>query len=216
MSVKLTLKQKNFLELIYTFLETTGFPPSISELKEELGVSSNQSILNFLYTLEKKGYIKREEGQARGLKILPAGLKEIGKDVLIRAAGVSAAGPYIESYADAFTSWCPIEKGILEKENVSRSQEDVFVIKVQGDSMINIGIENNDMLLVKVAKEFKSGDIVVAETENGTTVKRFIAEGGKRYLQPENPAYERIIIIPGEVNFKGRVILNLSEIDKRL
>jgi SOS-response transcriptional repressor LexA len=68
------------------------------------------------------------------------------------------------------------------------------------------------MLLVKKSKEFKSGDIVVAETEEGTTVKRFIAEGGKRFLQPENPMYEKIIIIPGEVKFLGRVVLNLSKI----
>lgn len=212
MSFKLTPKQKKVLEFIYTFLESSGFPPSIADLKENLSVSSNQSVLNFLDTLERKGYIKREEGQARGLKILPAGYKEIGKETLIKVVGASAAGPYIESYTDAFTEWVKFPKSLLENEEVFESKEDVFVIKVQGDSMINIGIENDDMLLVKEAKEFKSGDIVVAETEKGTTVKRFIAEGGKRFLQPENPAYERIIIIPGEVSFKGRVILNLSKI----
>jgi repressor LexA len=212
MSFKLTPKQKRVLEFIYTFLETSGFPPSISELKDELRVSSNQSVINFLDTLERKGYIKREKDQARGLTILPLGYKDLEKEPLIRVAGTSAAGPYIESYADAFTSWLPVKKGILEKENITESQEKVFIIKVQGDSMINIGIENDDMLLVKEAKEFKSGDIVVAETDNGTTVKRFIAEGGKRFLQPENPAYDRIIIIPGEVTFRGRVILNLSKI----
>ncbi|MFA6047645.1 MAG: transcriptional repressor LexA [Parcubacteria group bacterium] len=211
MSIKLTPKQRNVLEFIYTFLENSGFPPSISELKEELNVSSNQSVLNFLDTLEKKGYIKREKDQARGLKILPMGAREIGKDVLIKVVGTSAAGPYIESYANAF-SFYPVQKGILEKENIADSQEKVFVIQVQGDSMTNIGIENDDMLLVKEAKEFKSGDIVVAETDEGATVKRFIAEGGKRYLKPENPNYENILIIPGEVRFRGRVILNLSKI----
>lgn len=212
MSVKLTTKQKRVLEFIYTFLENSGFPPTISDLKKELDVSSNQSVLNFLGALENKGYIKREEGQARGLRILPAGFKEIGKDALIKVAGASAAGPYIESYADAFTEWCHVKKGILENEKVAFSNDKLFAIQVNGDSMINIGIENDDMLLVKEVKEFKSGDIVVAETENGTTVKRFIADGGKRYLQPENPDYERIVIIPEEVEFKGRVILNLSKI----
>jgi repressor LexA len=212
MNTKLTTKQKRVLELIYTFLETSGFPPSINDIREELGVSSNQSVMNFLKTLEIKGCIKREEGQARGIKILPLGYSQIGKESLIKVVGVSAAGPYIESYANAFANWLPVEKGILDKENIAKSQDEVFIIKVQGDSMVNIGIESGDMLLVKKSKEFKSGDIVVAETEEGTTVKRFIAEGGKRFLQPENPMYEKIIIIPGEVKFLGRVVLNLSKI----
>jgi len=211
MSYKLTTKQKIVLELIYTFLEDSGFPPTISDLKENLNVSSNQSVLNFLDILEKKECIKRKEGQARGIQILPLGYREIGKDPLIKVVGTSAAGPYIESYADAF-NWHPVQQGILEKEKVAYSQDNVFVINVQGDSMINIGIENDDKLLIKETKEFKTGDVVVAETDAGTTVKRFIVDGGKIYLQPENPAYERIIIIPGEVEFKGVVILNLSKI----
>lgn len=209
----LTQKQKKVLELIYNNIYSSGFPPTLADLKEELGVSSNQSVLNFLDILEKKECIERKkEGQARGIKILPLGYKEIGKEPLIKVAGTSAAGPYIESYADAFTDWQPVQAGILEKEKITHSKDNVFVIKVQGDSMINVGIDNNDMLLVKEAQEFKSGDIVVAETDEGTTVKRFIADGGKRYLQPENPAYEKIVIFPGEVKFKGRVILNLSKI----
>ncbi|MDR3558874.1 MAG: repressor LexA, partial [Candidatus Pacebacteria bacterium] len=80
MSFKLTPKQKKVLEFIYTFLESSGFPPSISDFKEELGVSSNQSVINFLDTLERKEYIKREDGQARGIRILPLGYKEIGRD----------------------------------------------------------------------------------------------------------------------------------------
>lgn len=210
----LTLKQKKVLELIYESIYSSGFPPTLADLKKEMGVASNQTVLNFLKTLENKECIKREEGQARGIIITPLGYREIGKDPLVKIEGTSAAGPYIESYADAFTNWIKLPKCLSKNEEIFESKEDVFVIKVQGDSMINIGIENGDMLLVKESKEFKSGDIVVAETENGTTVKRFIAEGGKRYLQPENPAYEKMIIIPGEVQFQGKVILNLSKINK--
>jgi len=209
----LTQKQKKVLKLIYSNIYSSGFPPTLVDLKEELGVSSNQSVLNFLDILEKKECIERKkEGQARGIKILPLGYKEIGKEPLIKVAGASAAGPYIESYANAFTNWLPVKSGILKKENIAQSKDDVFIIKVHGDSMINVGIDNDDMLLIKEAQEFKSGDIVVAETDEGTTVKRFIADGGKRYLQPENPKYEKIIIIPDEVKIQGKVILNLSKI----
>lgn len=213
MGMKLTSKQIKVLELIYNSLEISGFPPTIADLKEALGVSSNQSVLNFLDILEKKECIEREEGQARGIRILPFGYKEIGKEPLIRIAGVSAGGPYVESFTDAFTAWVPIADKFFENEKIQKTKE-VFIIQVSGDSMINAGIDDGDMLLIKESKEYKSGDIVVARTENGTTVKKFIADGGKRYLVPENPNYEKMIIIPGEVEFQGKVILNLSKINK--
>ena len=212
MSIKLTPKQKKVLELIYDSLNTSGFPPTLADLKDKLGVASNQSVLNFLDTLEKKEYIKREEGQARGIKILPLGYKEIGKDPLIKMAGISAGGSYVESFSNAF-NFMPIAEKFLENENVNRAKDDVFVIQVAGDSMINAGIENGDNLLIKESKEYKSGDIVIARTDDGTTVKRFIADGGKRYLKPENPNYQNIPIIPGEVQFQGKVILNLSKVN---
>jgi len=211
MSTKLTSNQKKVLELIYKYLETSGFPPTIADLKTELNVSSNQSVLNHLDSLEKKECIKRgEKGKARSIKILPWGYKEIGKKSLIRIVGVSAGGPYIESFADAFTGWMPLSDKFLQNERIQKTKE-VFIIQISGDSMINAGIDDGDMLLIKESKEYKSGDIVVARTENGTTVKRFIADGGKRYLQPENPNYEKIIIIPEEVQFQGKVVLNLSK-----
>ncbi len=214
MQYTLTKKQKKVLELIYNFLENSGFPPTLADLKAELGVSSNQSVLNFLEILEKKQCIKRAEGQARSIKILPLGLKILEKKQLAPVMGMSAAGPYIESFAEAFTSWTPLSEQIFKNEKINKARDEVFVIQISGDSMINAGIDDGDMLLIKKSKEFKSGDIVVARTDAGTTVKRFIAEGGKRYLKPENPAYENLVIIPGEVQFQGKVILNLTKLNQ--
>jgi len=211
MPLKITEKQKNALYVIYESIRLSGFPPTFADLREKLNVASNQAVLNFLESLEKKGFIKREDGQARSIKILPLGYKEIEKEPLIKIVGMSAAGSYTESFADAFTAWIPLSDQIFQNEKISKAQDDVFVIQVHGDSMINAGVDDGDMLLIKKSKEYKSGDIVVAQTGNGTTVKRFIADGGKRYLQPENPNYEKIIIIPEEVQFQGKVILNLSK-----
>lgn len=208
----LTPKQRRVLTLIYSAIHSSGFPPTLADLKEELKVSSNQSVLNFLEILEKKECIKREEGQARSIAILPLGYKEIEKEPLLKLAGYSAAGPYIESFAEAFTFF-PINTKVFENEKINQAKDDVFVIQVIGDSMINAGIDDGDNLLVKKSKEYKSGDIVLARTDEGVTVKRFIADGGKRYLKPENPSYENIPIIPGEVQFQGKVILNLSKIN---
>src|SRR4030042_959560 len=140
MGMKLTSKQRKVLELIYNSLESFGFPPTIADLKEELGVSSNQSILNFLEILEKKECIKKgKNGQARSIKILPVGYKEIGREPLIRIVGKSAGGPYIESFADAFTGWMPLADKFLQNEKIQKTKE-VFVIQISGDSMINAGI----------------------------------------------------------------------------
>lgn len=208
----ITPKQKKVLEIIYNSIELTGFPPTLADLKNELDVSSNQTVLNYLEALKEKGYIERAEGQARGIKILPLGYKILNKDQLIPIAGETAAGPFMETLEDTSFTWISLPGQILNEEKINQSKEDLIVVKVNGDSMINIGIDNGDMLLVKKVKEFKSGDIVLARTDAGTTVKRFIADGGKRYLKPENPNYKNIIIIPGEVEFQGKVILNLSKI----
>lgn len=208
---QITEKQKKVLEIIYDNIIIEGFPPSLANLKESLNLASNQAVLNYLNSLEEKGFIQREEGQARGIKITPMGLKILGKERLAPVVGFSAAGPYIESFADINFKWIEIPSGIIPNEKL-RQSDDVFVVQVSGDSMINASIDDGDMLLIKKSKEFKSGDIVVARSDEGTTVKKFIAEGGKRYLQPENPAYERMVIIPGEVKFEGKVILNLSKV----
>lgn len=213
--INITEKQKRALELIYNAINTSGYPPSFADLREELGVSSNQSVLNFLKSLERKGFIKREEGQARGIKILPLGFKILNKEILVPFAGHSAAGAFIESPTETFAKWETISSEIYGNEIIKQSSEEVFIIQVHGDSMINAGISDGDMLLVKKSKEYKSGDIVVARNDDGTTVKKFIADAnGRVYLKPENPAHKIIPIFP-ETIFDGKVILNLSALNKK-
>ena len=179
-------------------------------MREKLKVSSNQSVIDLLEKLEQGGAVKRNEGSARSININPLGFKILGKQIF-PVVGTSAAGAFMESFTDVDFKWMEIPSSMVPNEKIKQSDE-VFIIKVNGDSMINAGINNEDMLLVRKAKEFKSGDIVVARNSDGTTVKRFIVDGGKRYLKPENPSYQNISIIPDEIFFEGKVILNLSRI----
>lgn len=212
MNKNLTAKQKKVLELIYNSIKSSGFPPTLADLKEGLGVSSNQAVLNYLELLDKKGYIKREEGRARGIKILPLGFNAIGENQLIPIAGASAAGPMIESLEDIASDWVVLPGEVIKNEKIKQSKEEFFAIQVHGDSMINAGINDSDILLVKKTREFRSGDIVVARSDDGTTVKRFIAESdGRAYLKPENPAYKNMPIFENTM-FDGKVILNLSKV----
>lgn len=207
----LTPKQRRVLDLIYESINSAGYPPSLADLKDELNVSSNQSVLNFLSALVNKGFISRQKGEARAIKILPLGFKILGKNDLAQLAGESSAGPFIESYADSFR-WITLPGTVLQNEEIKQAEDEVFVIKVYGDSMINAGIDDGDSLLVKKTREFRSRDIVVARNDDGTTVKRFIAESdGRAYLKPENPAYKVIPIYENTI-FEGKVILNLSKV----
>ena len=207
----MTPKQWKVLDMIYESVNLAGYPPSLADLKDRLGVSSNQSVLNFLDALENKGFISRQKGEARGIKILHLGFKILGKDDLVQVAGESSAGPFTESYSDSFR-WVTLPGAVLQNEEIKQAQDEVFVIKVHGDSMINAGIDDGDSLLVKKTREFRSRDIVVARNDDGTTVKRFIAEpDGRAYLKPENPAYKIIPIYENTI-FEGKVILNLSKV----
>ncbi len=206
----ITKRQLDALNLIYQNTKSSGFPPSMAEMRDALSVASNQSIINLLRALEEKGCIKREEGLARGLKILPKGYDALGVDPIAPIVGESSCGPFIEATQE-IGNWATLP-GIAN--DVSESQDKIFAIQVHGDSMINAGIYDGDMLLVKQTREFKNGDIVVARSDDGTTVKRFVAENKRAYLKPENPAYKNIPIFE-ETYFDGKVVANLSTL-KRL
>ncbi|MCK4520514.1 repressor LexA [Candidatus Parcubacteria bacterium] len=199
----ITKRQKEVLQIIYDSIKDFGFPPSFSELKERLNISSNQSLLDFFSVLERKNLITREEGSARGIKILKKGYKTINARPLAPIVGITSAGSFIEAIEDV-DAWIPLSK---ETEIIS---DDVIVTRVIGDSMIKAGIEDGDLLLFKKMQQFSSGDIVLAETSDGTTVKRFISEDKPPYvyLKPENPKYD-IIPFTDEMKIIGKMIKKL-------
>ncbi len=196
---RLTKRQKQVLKLIYTSINSSGYPPTLADLREELDVVSNQGVLGILILLENKGYIKREEGTARGIKILEKGYQYIAKKPLIPHLGITAAGPY----RDAFEN--------LEWKEWSGTQmaDKVFIVKIAGDSMIGAGYKDGDNVLIQEAKEFRNGDIILARDNDGTTIKRLIHNNGKIYLKPENPSYSNIPIYP-DTRLLGKVVGKIS------
>ncbi|MFH1582727.1 MAG: transcriptional repressor LexA [Candidatus Falkowbacteria bacterium] len=208
----ITKRQLEALNIIYKNIESSGFPPSLADLRDALNVVSNQSVINFLKVLENYGYIKREEGLARGLKILPKGYKALGVDQLVPIIGDSSCGPFVEAIQEV-GNWMSLP-GTIWKNDVLESEEKFYVIKVSGDSMINAGIFDGDMLLIKQSREYRNGDIVVARGNDGTTVKRFVSEDKKVYLKPENPAYKNIPFYE-DLFLDGKVVANLTTL-KRL
>lgn len=199
MKSPITERQKQLLEVIYDFFVSTGYPPSFEEMRENLRVSSNQSIVDLLEKLHAGGYIKKNSG-ARSIAILPFGYDVIGRPALAPILGTTTAGLPAESIEIA-GEWHPVSS------DVAKFAEDIFMLKISGDSMINAGIDDGDAVLVQTMKEFVSGDIVFAEVGDEGTVKRFMSDDKPPYvyLKPENPNYKNILFTDN-VRLKGKVI----------
>lgn len=197
---KITPRQKELLKLIYRFIKTEGFPPSFEDIKSELNISSNQTVLDHLTNLEKKGFIEREAKSARSIKIKPTGFSILKVDPMTPFLGTSYAGNFTETL-ELKGEWQEISS------EVKQFTQDVFIIEVSGDSMINAQIFNGDRLLIQKTNTFVTKDIVLAQTKDGTTIKRFIKQTKPpfTYLKPENPKYQNILFTD-DVFMQGKVI----------
>lgn len=202
MKKDLTKRQKELLNIIYQYIKNSGFPPTLQEMRENLGVSSNQSIIDLLNKLKNAQFIKRDEG-ARSIAILPLGYDVLGQPSLAAFLGATSAGAPIESVAIQ-GEWVNIPSAF---EKLERLSNEIFALKIYGDSMINAGIEDGDLILVQSHKEFVSGDIVLAHQNGEATIKRFMSDDKPPYvyLKPENPKYENILFTE-ETELKGKVI----------
>lgn len=202
---QLTKRQRDILTMLYQYISTEGYPPSFDELRSLLCVSSNQTVTDALTVLEKKGVIKRGEGNARGLSMTRKGFEALGVQPLLPLAGISRGGPLTEAIAPA-AEWKTVGKEISKLS----AKEDAYLIKVHGDSMEGV-IWDEDVVLVlpiKSASELRNRDIVLVACDGETTVKRYVVKGGRRYLEPENPKY-RPITITSSMQIQGKIIARL-------
>lgn len=198
MSDVLTEKQEAVLEFIKEYQMEHGSSPTLKEMREYFGVSSDNSILKHLKALGEKGYIEKDD-TPRGIKLLSAVKERLqsGEMKLPLLGMVPAGGPVLtEEY---------IEKWVNVGDDVVYKAKDSYLLRVSGNSMINAGIFEGDILVVCGAMEPKFGDIVVALVDNQNTVKRYMKDSeGRLYLQAENPDYANIYP-EGELCLQGVV-----------
>ncbi len=174
----LTKKQRQVLECIEKSIEKNGFPPSVREIGAAVGLSSPSTVHSHLGALERAGYIKRAEGKTRSITLTELATPPEGIPVL----GTVAAGEPILAVEDAI-GYIGYDTG---------SEGDFFALKIKGDSMINAGILDGDMVIVKRQPTALNGEIVIALIEDSATCKRLRRENGKVLLLPENEAYSPI------------------------
>ena len=197
---KLTGRQSFILQVIKKLIAKNGYPPTVREIGEEANLSSPATIHFHLSKLEEKGYIKKGDNKNRTLEVLVPNeyLKEKENVVNVPLLGKVTAGTPIEAI-ETPDEYFSIPTNLITTKN------DIFTLKVSGESMINVGIYDGDILIVEKRNTARNGETVVAMNENNeATVKTFYKEDGYFRLQPENDTMEPIIL--KECTILGKVI----------
>lgn len=198
---ELNPRQQEILEYIIKETQIKGYPPSVREIGEAVGLSSSSSVHAHLEKLQQLGYIRRDPTKPRAIEIL----KPFSENTVLYSpevipvpvvGRVTAGEPILA--VENIEEYYPLPKDFT-------SYRDLFILKVKGDSMINAGIFDRDLVVVHKTSTANNGEIVVALLENGeATVKRFFREEGRFRLQPENPVYSPIYT--EQLSVLGKVI----------
>jgi repressor LexA len=192
----LTKRQQEILTFVQRYAEAHGYPPSVREIGQALGLTSSSTVHSHLSALEKKGFVRRDPSKPRALEVL-RDEREIParKTVVVPIVGRVTAGQPILAQQN-IEDYFPLPLDFVRAE-------ECFMLQVQGDSMINAGIFDKDLIVVRRQSHAANGDIVVARIEDEATVKRFFRENDRIRLQPENdtmqPIYSRDVVIEGLV-----------------
>jgi repressor LexA len=198
----LSKRQKSILNFIIDEIKSKGYPPSVREIGKAVGLKSPASVHSHLKTLEKLNYLRRDPSKPRAIEVIYNNDKDESKSdkelIEIPLVGkVTAGAPILaeENIEDYF----PVPLSYLKVGN-----NDVFMLKVSGDSMINAGIYDGDYVIAERQSYAENKQIVIALIDDEATVKRFFKEDNYIRLQPENPAYEPIK--SKDVKILGKVI----------
>jgi len=196
----LTEKQSEVLDFIEEYQMHNGKSPTIREMRENFGLSSDNSIVKHLKALMEKGYIKKDD-TPRGIKLLESVKAKLMQNVnmfKLPILGFIPAGGPVSSEAS-------VEGYMNISEELVKNSTDYFLLTVKGDSMIDAGIFEGDLVLVDMKKRPRHHDIVVGLVDNENTLKRLIMEGNNMYLKAENKAYSNIYPI-NELSVQGVII----------
>lgn len=194
---KISKKQQEILEYIKSQIINKGYPPAVREICQAVNLKSTSSVHSHLETLEKNGYIRRDPTKPRAIEIVDDEFNLTRREIVnVPVVGTVTAGEPILA-TENIEGYFP-----LLADDIPNSQ--LFMLRVRGESMINVGIYDGDRILVQQQPNANNGDIVVALIEDSATVKTYYKEKGYYRLQPENDTMEPIIV--PEVTILGKVI----------
>jgi repressor LexA len=204
MKAQLTDKQRSVLEFIQQQIRRRGHSPTIREIGQKFGISSTNGVRMHLTALIKKGYLKKQPLISRGLELTQSLVGEVGRLPLVGSVPAGTPIDAIENHEGEIA----VDKSFLPKG-------DTFTLRVDGDSMKDAGIFDRDYVIVRKQQVASAGDIVVAVIGGEATVKRYFPEGKRVRLQPENDAFEAIIVDKrsGDFRIAGKVVGLMRRMD---
>lgn len=185
-------KLTKVMDYIRKFSEENGYTPSVREIGKECGIKSTATVHSYIEKLQSKGYLNKAENKKRSVTLGK------GSGTTIPLIGTVTAGQPIfayENYEDYYTFPVGEFKG-----------DELFMLRVQGTSMIDAGIMDGDKIIVRRQPTAENGEIVVALVEDSATVKRLFRRGGQIVLHPENETMSDMIFEPTEVSILGKVV----------
>ena len=196
---KISKKQQEILEYIKSEILNRGFPPAVREICEAVNLKSTSSVHAHLEALEKNGYIRRDATKPRAIEIIDDNFNLVRREVVnVPLVGTVAAGQPILAVENV-DGYFPIPAEFMPNEQS-------FMLKVKGDSMINAGIFDGDLVMCEEAQTARNAEMVVALIDDSATVKTYYKEAGYYRLQPENDTMDPIIVQDGELQILGKVI----------
>lgn len=208
---KLSPRQQAILDYIQKEVREKGYPPSVREIGEAVGLASSSTVHGHLARLEKKGFIRRDPTKPRAIEILlrdelESSATPIPADtIMVPLVGKVTAGEPITAIQN-IEEYYPLPRRMIKSED-----ESLFLLSIQGNSMINAGIHDGDYVVVRQQPTANNGDIVVAMTNEGeATVKRFYKESNHIRLQPENDQLSPILL--PQVTILGKVVSLIREV----
>ncbi len=194
---KMSPKQQEILEYIKSQILERGFPPAVRDICVAVNLKSTSSVHSHLETLEKNGYIRRDPTKPRAIEILDDSFNFLRREMVnVPVVGQVAAGEPILAQQN-IEDYFPIPVEYMPNKQT-------FMLSVKGESMINAGILDGDMVLVEQKDTASNGEMIVALIEDGATVKTFYKEEGVIRLQPENDTMDPIIVEDAQI--LGKVI----------
>ncbi|MBR5286122.1 MAG: transcriptional repressor LexA [Clostridia bacterium] len=197
--IELTQKEKDIYDYINDCIEKNGYAPSVRDICSAVGIKSTSSVHEYLRRLETKGYIKKSSGKSRALSLESGVASESSKMKKVPILGKVTAGQPIlavENY-EGFVDF-PV--------TMARGKANLFALRVMGESMIEAGILDGDIVVVESKRYADDGEIVVAMIDDEATVKRFYKDNGRIRLQPANHTMDPIYT--KEVTVLGKVLAN--------
>ncbi|HIR76105.1 MAG TPA: transcriptional repressor LexA [Candidatus Choladousia intestinipullorum] len=186
-SKRITAKQEEILNYIKNEILERGFPPAVREICQAVNLKSTSSVHSHLESLEKNGYIRRDPTKPRAIEILDESFQMMRREMVnVPIVGTVAAGQPILAQQN-IESYFPVPSEYMPNEQS-------FILRVKGESMINAGILDGDCVLVRQQSTAQNGEMVVALVDDSATVKTFYKENGHIRLQPENDTMDPIIV----------------------